>query len=282
MTRAIRLSALAALTALAACSGSTAGPSTGTQVTFNLATTNTALGAIRGDTIPTTGTDTLVIDSVQVVLRDIKFQRSNEDVCDQEDSLESGALRFASAHDGDGNGGNSGDDGNDGHHDGCESFNAGPYLLNLPLGGGVARGFSVAVDTGSYDQLRIKIHKPENNGDAKDVAFLAAQPDLAGVSIRAFGTFNGGAFDFTTDLDAEQHMDLIPPVVVTDSTTNVDLTINVDISTWFSDGAGGVVDPNTANHGGANDNLVKDNIKDSFRAFRDEDRDGHDGPGDED
>ena len=283
MNRALRLPALAALTALAACSGSSSGPSTGTQVTFNLATTNTALGAIRGDTIPTTGTDTLVVDSVQLVLRDIKFQRTNEDVCDQEDSLESGDLRLAYSHDGEGDGGSIDDDGNDGHADGCESFNAGPYLLDLPLGAGVARGFSVAVDTGSYDQLRIKIHKPENGGsDPKDAAFLAAHPEFDGVSIRAFGTFNGAAFAFTTDLSAEQKMDLIPPVIVADSTTNVDITINVDISTWFSDGAGGLVDPNTGNKGGSNDNLVNDNIKDSFRAFRDEDRDGHDGPGNED
>ena len=281
MTRRLHLSALAALTALAACSGSSSGPSTGTQVTFNLATTNTALGALRGDTIPTTDTDTLVIDSVQVVLRDIRFQRTNEDFCDQEDSLESGDLR-AFSHDEEGTSGDGDDDGNDGNHDACESFNAGPYLLDLPLGNGVARGFSVAVDTGSYDQLRIKIHKPENSGDAKDVAFLAAHPEFAGVSIRAVGTFNGTPFAFVTDLNAEQKMDLVPPIVVADSVTNVDITINVDLSNWFSDGAGGVVDPNTANKGGQNDSLVNDNIKDSFHAFRDEDRDGHDGPGDED
>ena len=287
MNRALRLPALAVLTALAACSGSASGPSTGTQVTFNLATTNTALGALRGDTIPTTGTDTLVVDSVQLVLREIKFQRTNEDVCDQEDSLDSGSLRLAFSHDGESDGDNNDNDGendgNDGHADGCESFNAGPYLLDLPLGAGVVRGFSVAVDTGSYDQLRIKIHKPENGGsDPKDAAFLAAHPEFDGVSIRAFGTFNGAAFAFTTDLDARQEMDLIPPVIVADSATNVDITINVDLTTWFSDGAGGLVDPNTGNKGGSNDNLVNDNIRGSFHAFRDEDRDGHDGPGDED
>ena len=282
MIRTSPLSALVALTALAACSGTSAGPSTGTQVTFNLGTRGNTLGALRGDTLTSPSNDTLVIDSVQLVLRDIKFQRTNEDLCDVEDSLESGSSRMAFAHDGDGNGGTSDDDGNDGEHDGCESFNAGPYLLDLPLGGGVTRGFSVGVDTGSYDQLRIKIHKPEDDGDAKDVAFVAAHPEFNKVSIRAVGTFNGQPFAFVTDLNAQQRMDLVPPIVVADSVTNVDITIDVDLTSWFSDGAGGLVDPNTGNKGGVNDNLVNDNIRDSFHAFRDEDRDGHDGPGDED
>ncbi len=281
MTRTTRLSALVALTALAACGGTSAGPSTGTQVTFNLATESATLVWIRGYTLTSANNDTLVIDSVQIVLRDIKFQRLNEDLCDQEDGDSSGSLLASSRHD-EGESGDSDDDGNDGEHDGCESFNAGPYLLNLPLGGGVTRGFSVGVDTGSYDQLRIKIHKPEDDGDAKDVAFVAAHPEFNKVSIRAVGTFNGQPFAFVTDLNAQQRMDLVPPIVVADSVTNVDITIDVDLSNWFSDGAGGLVDPNSGNKGGSNDNLVKDNIKDSFRAFRDDDRDGHDGPGDDD
>ncbi len=278
MTRTTRLSALVALTALAACSGTSAGPSTGTQVTFNLATESATLGGLRGDTLTSANNDTLVIDSVQMVLRDIRFQRTNEDFCDQEDD----SLGSSSSRHDEGSSGDSDDDGNDGDHDACESFNAGPYLLNLPLGGGVTRGFSVAVDTGSYDQLRIKVHKPEDDGDAKDVAFVAAHPEFNKVSIRAVGTFNGQPFAFVTDLNVEQKMDLVPPIVVADSVTNVDITIDVDLSNWFSDGAGGLVDPNSGNKGGSNDSLVKDNIKDSFRAFRDDDRDGHDGPGDED
>ncbi|MEO8636781.1 MAG: hypothetical protein ABI587_16010 [Gemmatimonadales bacterium] len=277
MVRSLRYTALAALTALAACN-SGSGPSTGTQVTFNLGTQGSTLGALRGDTL-TANNDALVIDTVEVILRDLRFHRASEAGCDlEDDSLESGSIRHEA-----GGSGSSGDDGNDGVHDACESFNAGPYLLNLPLGTGVARGFSVAVDTGSYDQLRLKIHKPETNGsDPKDAAFIAAHPEFAGVSIRAVGSFDGQPFAFTSDLGAEQTMNLVPPIIVTDAVTNLDITINVDLATWFSDGAGGLVDPNSGNHGGANDNLVNDNIKTSFNAFRDENRDGHDDPSDED
>jgi hypothetical protein len=37
-----------------------------------------------------------------------------------------------------------------------------------------------------------------------------------------------------------------------------------------------LVDPNTANKGGQNESVVKENIKTSFKAFEDEDRDGDD------
>lgn len=268
---------------LAACSDG-AGPSTKTQVTFNLATGGPAGPALlMGDTLAT-DTDTLVLDSVQLVLRDIKFERVNEDACDDEhdddgdddrpdDDLTAAALiRPASLHDDDGE-----DDGDDGDSDACESFNAGPFLLDLPLGPDVERAFSVAVDTGTYEEVQFKIHKPRRDeGDPRDIAFLDAHPNFEGVSIRVVGAFNGEPFVFTTDLDAKQELEFASPLVVAGSMQNVDVTIKVDLSRWFADHQGGLVDPATANPGGEHASLVKDNIKDSFHAFRDDDCDGED------
>ena len=60
-----------------------------------------------------------------------------------------------------------------------------------------------------------------------------------------------------------------------DGTTNV--TLRFDVSAWYlSAGRTALVDPASANNGGANENLVKDNIEASFEAFRDNDRDGRD------
>jgi hypothetical protein len=283
MTKTLRLAAFAALAGvLAACSDGSS-PTARSQVTFNLATGSLAAPALlQGDTIAT-ATDTLVLDSVQLVLRDIKFQRVNEDACDNEhnddgddsghgDASGSTMVRPASMHDDGGE-----DDGDDGHSDACESFNAGPFLLDLPLDTSVTKAFSVAVDTGTYGQVRFKVHKPEDDsGDPKDVAFLAAHPEFNKVSIRVVGSFNGAAFVFTTDLNAQQRLALVPPLVVADSMQNVDVTIKVDVSGWFSSGAGGLLDPATGNKGGENEDLVKDNIRDSFHAFRDDNRDGED------
>jgi hypothetical protein len=48
----------------------------------------------------------------------------------------------------------------------------------------------------------------------------------------------------------------------------------VDVSTWFRSATGALIDPATANKGGLNESEVTENIKDSFKAFEDEDRDG--------
>lgn len=274
--------ALLTAVTLAACSGDGAGPTTGAQVTFNLAS-GSGLAAVRGllsDTL-TDANHTLVLDTVQLVLRDIRFKRVEESACDgDDDSTESGGLRLAasrhdSLHHGDGSG-------HDGQADGCEAFNAGPFLLDVPLDSAVSKAFAVAVDTGTYDQVRIKIHKARSDSaDAKDAQFLAAHPGFDKVSVRVVGTFDGTPFEFLTDLNAEERMDLVPPLVVADSMSNVNVTLRVDLSGWFLDGSGGLVDPATANKGGANDHLVQDNIRDSFHAFRDDDRDGVDGPGDD-
>jgi hypothetical protein len=284
MNKTSRLAAFAALASLlAACSDGSA-PSSRSQVTFNLATGGVAGPAMNQSGALALDGDVLVLDTVKLVLRDIKFQRVNEDACDNEDNdgenndgthddvAPSNLVRPASLHDDGGN-----DDGDDGHSDACESFNAGPYLLDVPLGPEVEKAFSVVVDTGTFDQVRFKIHKPEDDsGDPKDIAFLADHPDYNQVSIRVVGTFNGTPFVYTSDLNAKQTLVFTTPLVVAESMQNVDVTIKVDVSAWFSNGAGGLVDPATGNKGGENENLVKDNIRDSFHAFRDDNRDGED------
>ena len=267
------ISVLAILTAagLIACSEGT-GPGNKPLISFNVSTLSGTSGNLQSvsDTV-VGGANTLVLDQVELVLRDIRFKRLNDDACDDEDSV----LRPASHDDG--------ENGNDGNDDACETVNAGPFLLDLPLGSGVEKVFSVPVDTGTFDELRIRLHKPEDDGsDPADLAFLAAHPEFAAISIRAIGTWNGAPFTFTSELDAEQEMQLTPPLVVTDAGANVDVTLKVDVATWFADGNGGLVDPATANKGGQNENLVRDNIEHSFDAFQDEDHDGHDDGGSND
>jgi hypothetical protein len=257
--------------ALVACSNGTS-PAPGGHVTLNASTVPgpAALQSLSSDPI-TDGTNTLVFDQVQLVLRDIRFKRVNDDVCEGDTQSGGSNDLVVMSHDG---------NGNDGQEDACESVNAGPSLLDLPLGPGVDKMFSVAIDTGTFDEVRIKLHKPEDdNGDPADQAFLTAHPEFAKISIQATGTFNGAPFTFTSDLNAEQRMELVPPIEVTEAGTTVDVTLKVDLAAWFADGTGGLVDPATAGQGGANENLVRDNIRDSFHAFRDENHDGEDDHG---
>jgi hypothetical protein len=249
--------AVFAAAALSACSDS-GSPSSDAQVNFNLATRPAASAAapVAMATVGTPETFTdgssneLVINQVQLVLREIELKRVED---------------------------TSGCSGSE--NDGCEKLELGPILLDLPLGGtgGAARSFSVPVAAGSYDQVEFEIHKPSDD-DVSDAAFVQAHPDFAGVSVKVDGTFNGQAFTYVSDLNAEEEIELNPPLVTTDAAAT-DLTLFVDLDKWFRDGTGNLVDPASANAGLANEGLVETNIRGTLHAFEDEDHDGTDDHG---
>ena len=240
--------AVFATAALAACDAG--GPSSEAQVNFNVASrpaqpapaSAALVSASTSDTV-TDGTNTLVIDRVQLVLREIELKR-----------VEATA--------------GCGDSG----PDDCERLELGPILLDLPLGAGLAHSFSVPVSAGSYDAVEFEIHTPSDD-DASDAAFVQAHPDFAGVSVEVDGTFNGVEFSFSSDLNAEEEVELSAPLVITESTA-ADLTLMVDVDRWFLDGAGILVNPATAGVGLVNESLVESNIRATLRAFEDEDHDG--------
>jgi hypothetical protein len=254
MPRQLISAAALVVAALTACSDSGSSPSSDAQVNFNLAThpaTSTAAAAsVATSSPPETFTDgsgnKLVITQVQLVLREIELKRVDE---------------------------TSGCEGTE--HDACEKLEVGPVLLDLPLGTpGAARSFSVPVAAGSYDEIEFEIHKPSDD-EASDAAFVRAHPDFAGVSVKVDGTFNGQAFTYVTDLDAEEEIELSPPLVTSDAAAT-DLTLFVDLDKWFRDGTDNLVDPASANAGQANEGLVESNIRGTLHAFEDEDHDGMD------
>lgn len=244
------LGALTLSAVLAAC-GDSSSPGNGGQVSFNVASQGSASAAparpaLAPDTLVDNGGNVLVLTRVELVLRDIEFERQNHDDCD--------SVSTAS--------------------DDCEEFETGPVLIDLPLNGSIAHEFTITVDSGTFDELKLKIHKPEDDGNAVDQAFLAAHPDLADISIRVTGTFNGTAFTFTTDMGAEQEFIISPPMVVT-ANSDVAVTLMVDVSGWFLSGAT-LIDPALAVKGAAFESLVENNIEASFEAFHDDDSDGVD------
>ena len=244
MTRPVLLSVAAlATTMLAACDAG--GPSTSAQVNFSTAT-QPASSASSGssETFTDGSSNTLVINQVQLVVREIELKR----------------LEATTSCD-------------DSGHDSCEELELGPVLLDLPLGaGGVAHSFTVPVAAGSYDEVEFEIH-PASDDDTPDAAFVQAHPDLAGVSVQVDGTFNGVEFRFKSDLSAEEEIELSPPLVLAESGT-ADLTLMVDLNSWFRDGAGLLIDPTTANVGLTNEALVEGNIRATLHAFEDENHDG--------
>lgn len=246
------LAALTLLLIAGACSDS---PSSlqlrgGVQVSFSTrpavsvapASVVRAPTAALDDTL-VTATDTLVIEQAAIVLRQIELKTVETLNCDVEPEPE-----------------------------GCEELELGPVLVDLPLTPGAEKLIDIEIPAGTYQRIDFEVHKV-SGGDQADSAFVAAHPAYADLSIRVLGTFNNTPFVFESDLDVEQELTLNPPIAVNDSIpTNV--TIRVDLSTWFRTAAGALIDPATANKGQTNEGLVKENIKVSLKAFEDQDRDG--------
>jgi len=243
--------------AVGACSDSTSPlAGRGQNVTLSIAGrvpgTSGALSAqAAGDSmVLVTGTDTLVINSVDLVLRKIELKRQQTVAgCDSSSST-----------------------------DDCEELELGAILVHVPLAAGAVTSFGVAVDSGTYDKAEFTVHKP--GSDSVDQAFMAANPGWpANTSIRVTGRFNGAAFTYTSPLDVDQETTFVPPLVVDASGSTLNLTLRVDVARWFRTGAGLLLDPASANAGGANESQVQDNIKNSFKTFEDQNRDGNEANG---
>jgi hypothetical protein len=200
-------------------------------------------------TVIVLGNDTIILRSVEVVLREIELKRVEVAACDAVTG-----------------------------NDDCEEFETGPLLVSLPLGTAATETMiSVTAPPGQYNELEFKIHRPESSDDA---GFIAANPNFDGVSIRVTGTYSRAgtrsAFVFTSDLDAQQEIELAPPITVS-AGAGTNVTLRLDVATWFLNvGGTALVDPSSANKGQPNESVVKDRIEASIGAFRDDDHDGHD------
>jgi len=198
--------------------------------------------ALLDDTL-TSGGDTLILSSVEIVVREVELKRIEVVDCDTDPD------------------------------DSCEKFEAGPFLVALPLDGTVDPTFTLDIPHGQYDEFEFEIHKVSDS-DTADADFLAANPDFLNKSIRVQGTFNGQSFLFESDLDVEQELDLNPPLVIDETTDSTNITVLVGLDGWFVDGGGNLLNPESGNKGQPNESVIKENIKQSVEAFEDDDSDG--------
>lgn len=215
--------------------------------------TGSATVVTAGDsTVIALGNDTIILRSAQVVLREVELKRVEAAACD--------------AVEGNGD---------------CEEFETGTTLVSLPLGATATEAVvAVTAPAGMYDKLEFKIHKPES---ADDAAFIAANPNFDGISIRVTGTYSQAGsrsdFTYTSDVDASEEVVLSTPLTVSDGQP-ANVTLRVDVANWFLNAGGtALVNPASGNKGQANEGVVRDNIEASFDAFRDDDHDGHDDNG---
>ena len=191
------------------------------------------------------GGDTLFISSAEVVLREIELERVEAADCP-----------------------------NTSNNDACEEFEMGPRIVGLPVDGNTNVVLTVNAPAAAYDELEFKFDDPSNS---KDAGFIAQHPDFRDASIIVRGTFSRNGvrkdFVFRSNMEEEYEIEVIPFLQVV-AGEPVNVTLRLDVSRWFMDRFGRLVDPMTANDDGPNEHMVEDNIEDSIEVFRDDNRDG--------
>jgi hypothetical protein len=228
----------------AACN--TTGPTTAQLMSLSVTTRSGSLApATAATTQIGTGANSLTITQAQIVLARIELSPSG--TCSTTDE-----------------------------HDDCDELQAGPVLVDLPVDGTTKLLLDAAVPPGAYSGLHAKVDAVTPNDDEQGAsAFLTAHPDLQGISVKVTGVFTDASnqahpFTFTSQADADIEAAFQPPVTVGTSTSN--LTINVDVASWFKDATGAAIDPTNA----ANAEVIARNIRQSFKTFEDDNHDGID------
>jgi len=164
--------------------------------------------------------------------------------------------------------------------DDCDELEAAPALVDLPVDGTTKVALDGVVPPGTYSALQAQLDAVTPDEDEPGgSAFLQAHADFQGISVKVTGVFTDAnsqthPFTFTVEADAEIEAAFNPPVTVGAGTSN--LTIDVNLASWFTDATGAVIDPTNPDNAAA----IEQNIQRSFRAFEDDNHDGtddHDG-----
>jgi len=178
----------------------------------------------------------LEITSAKMLIREIEFESDLEDDNIPEDSLE---------------------------------FETGPIVVNLNLNGTTTTIKEIEVDPGSYDEIEYEVHKPEDNETPPDPDFKIGTSGDERFSVIVEGLYDGQEFLYRSSENMEQEQELDQPLVI-DGDTSINVTLSVDLSTWFVDALGNDLDPTLEE----NRNAIDESIKRSFEAFEDDDSDG--------
>lgn len=147
----------------------------------------------------------------------------------------------------------------DSDHEGTAKFRAGAATVSLPLEGGVITPFTGQLPVGMYRRLEM------------DADFL-----------RLRGTYDGQAFDVTVPVNAELELRFSPPLSLTASSEPVNVSVNVDVSSWFRDANGNAIDPRQLTTNAELRAQFRNRVRASFRAFEDGDHDGDESDSDSD
>ncbi len=225
----------------------------------------------------------ILVDRVRIVVQKVALEGTlaagvpDAGMPDASSMTLAAGTASAADHGGEGEGDDDGEE---------DEVKVGPFLVDLTgdlMRAGITHVFDGDVPAGTFNEIRIRV-APVAAADAGANAGIAA---MNGASVIIDGTVAEGAtdggttdagavvtpFSFVSSLHATQKHETDLTVTVNGATKNVTLTI--DPFSWFKARDGSRLDPTLA----ANREAIEANIKESIKAFEDEDEDGEDDMG---
>jgi hypothetical protein len=245
--RAVLTGSLLALALAAGCSDSTSANRAPAQIAF----TSSASSSANGSLAPvTSGGHTLNITQATLTISRVELKPASSNVCAGDDGADANLVATSAASRDD-----HGDHNEDDDNGGCHELKAGPISVDLPLNGGLTTLAANAIPAGTFREIELRVS-----------------------TARLVGTFDGAPFDVTLLVNTRGEIEFATPLVVADGTPT-SVTINVPVDGWFTNADGSLVDPSKLSTNATLLGQVRSRIVASFRAFEDEDHDGHDDHG---
>jgi uncharacterized protein DUF4382 len=238
-----RAAVIGSLTTLALTAGCSDATSTG-RASAQIAFTSGATPAANALLVPiTNGGHTLNITQATLTITRVELKPTKTDACAGDDGADDNLVATSSA---------SHDDNATGSDEGCEELKAGPLSVDLPLNGGITTLAANSIPSGTFREIELRVS-----------------------TARLVGTFDGAPFDVTVPVNTRGEIEFTTPLVVTDGTPT-SVTINVPVDGWLTNADGSLIDPSKLASNATLLGQVRSRIIASFRAFEDEDHDGHD------
>jgi hypothetical protein len=139
----------------------------------------------------------------------------------------------------------------EGSDDSKMEMRGGQIVVALPMNGSVVTPVNATVAAGTYDEVELDVQ-----------------------TVRIQGTFDGQPFDITVAVDEELET-AIRPVLVVSETSQANLTVAIQVASWFRNSDGSAID--LLNLSTTGRSRLASNIESSFDAFADHDRSGRSG-----
>jgi len=145
-----------------------------------------------------------------------------------------------------------------------------PTVVNLDLTGNTNSVVVTEIPSGTYKRVSFRLHKPENSETVLDSDFVEGTGGNQRFSVVVQGSYDGINFTYKSRRTANQHVDIEPPIVITDTVTFVNVTMLVDVNSWFMDSDSTMLNPSDSSNFTEIDNAI---VR-SFKAIKDNNHNG--------